>query len=136
MPDLHDKDTRNWKRSFQAYSKKGTQYTAYSEPDTKELFYAHPTKPLLYSGKGELLGFRGSDNKFHFHEPEKGWGSLNMDKYRNVGDIVNKYLGKPGSSMEKYGQYSTVKSMMSKAVPQNIRRTSIEDNLIDSMKKY
>ena len=59
-----------------------------------------------------------------------------MDKYRNVGDIVNKYLGKPGSSMEKYGQYSTVKSMMSKAVPQNIRRTSIEDNLIDSMKKY
>ena len=71
MPDLHDKDTRNWKRSFQAYSKKGTQYTAYSEPDTKELFYAHPTKPLLYSGKGELLGLEGLIINFIFMNQKK-----------------------------------------------------------------
>jgi len=136
MAGIHDNESRDWRKSFFAHSDSGTMYSGYVDNKSKELFYAHPTKPLLYNDKGELLGFRGADKKFHFHEPEKGWGSLNMDKYKNVGNIVNKYLKKPGQSLNKrFGDYSTVKSTMSKAITQDIRRPSIEDSIIDTIKK-
>ena len=37
---------------------------------------------------------------------------------------------------KRYGDYSTVKSTMLKAAPRDIKRTPIEDNLIDTMKNY
>ena len=138
------KDNREWKQAFLARGKDDTAYTAYKSDETKELFYSHPTKPFLYDREGELIGFRGSDNKPHFHSPDKGWGMSDkeLSKVKSVGPIVNEYLGvlKTGgyhkgkeSTMYKLGGYATAKSTLSKTPEQGIRKT--EDLIMNKLTK-
>ena len=132
---------REWKKAFLARSKDDTAYTAYKSDETKEIFYSHPTKPFLYDREGELIGFRGSDNKPHFHSPDKGWGMSDkeLSKVKSVGPIVNKYLGMDSgrkgkeSTMYKLGGYGTAKSTLSKTPEQGIRKT--EDLIMNKLTK-
>jgi len=132
-----DKD-RSWKKAFFAKSKDMTQYTAWSNDETKELFYEHPTKPFLYNKEGTLIGYRGSDKQAHFGIPKKGWGISKdeMLKYENVGPISNKYIGTGKGKMLEYGKYSDRLSPLSKMNPnQDIRKSDISNNIIDWIKQ-
>ena len=143
------KDNRKWKPAFLAYGENNIKYTAYKSDETKELFYSHPTKPFLYDKEGELIGFRGSDKKPHFHAPDKGWNMSDSEfsKIKSVGPIVNKYLGVLGTgpfsegkegTMYKLGSYSGVKSTLSKNPQQDIRRNenkNFMDSLMNDLKK-
>ena len=131
-----DKKERDWKMAFYARAKDRTLYTAYASDPTKETFYSHPTKPFLYDKGGSRIGFRGSDAQPHFHEPPKGWGlkEEEMEKYRNVGPIVNQYLGKARGRMSELGEYKDVLSPLSKMNPnQDIRRTSLNDKIMNKL---
>jgi hypothetical protein len=95
-----------WEVKGMANDPKDIKYYIYTYDNF--VIYIHPYTKLVYSHKGEVIGFVDTERIIRLHNPYKGWDNINRSP---VGEIKNPYEGK---YLPDFSTYQTPKHKVSR----------------------